>query len=87
MDFRQSIPFKSYGVKKPSANELELAASRFRAVSGPTKHTATWRATGGSNVSSEASYWCNRRETSEIYTGKGLLSEALARACAVYNGM
>ena len=30
--------------------------------------------TGGSNVASEASYWCNRRETSEIearaYTGQ-----------------
>ena len=26
----------------------------------------TRRATGGSNVASEASYWCNRRETSEI---------------------
>ena len=27
---------------------------------------ATWRAAGGSNDASEASYWCNRRETSEI---------------------
>ena len=27
---------------------------------------ATRRATGGSNVASEASYWCNQRETSEI---------------------
>ena len=52
-------------MKKPIANELELTASRFRAVSGPTKHD---RATGGSNVASEAS---NRRETSEI-AGKGL---------------
>ena len=41
-------------------------------------------ATGGSNIASEASYWCNRRETSEIqaraYTG----SEALY-AHAQYN--
>ena len=35
MDFRKNLPFKSYGVQY--ANELELAASRFRALLGPTK--------------------------------------------------
>ena len=36
--FRKNLPFKSYGVKKLIANELELAASRFRALLGPVKH-------------------------------------------------
>ena len=43
-----------------------LTASLFRAVSGQTNTAATRRATGGANVASEASYWCNRHETSEI---------------------
>ena len=40
MEFRKNLPFKSYGVKKPICNELELTVSRFRAVSGPTKHSS-----------------------------------------------
>ena len=40
------------------------------------------RATGGSNIASEVSYWCNRRETSEIQATRG--SEALY-AHARYN--
>ena len=39
------------GMKKPICNELELTASRFRVVSGPTKHGSYIdEATGGSNV-------------------------------------
>ena len=82
--FSKKLRSKVMAWKSQYANELELAASRFRAVSGPTKHTATWRATGGSNVASEASYWCNRRETSEIQARAYSGSEALVRACAVY---
>ena len=52
--------------KSQYANELELTVSRFRAVSGPKKRSSYVKATGGSNDASEASYWCNRRETSEI---------------------
>ena len=40
------MDFKSYGVKKPIANELELTESRFRAVSGPTKHRPPYTLTG-----------------------------------------
>ena len=40
--------------------------SRFHAVSGPTKQQLREGQTGGSNVASEASHWCNRRETNEI---------------------
>ena len=41
------------GMKKPICNELELTASRFRVVSGPTKHGSYIdEATGGSNVAS-----------------------------------
>ena len=43
---------------------------------------------GGSNVASEASYWCNRRETSEIqaraYT-RHSYAHAQYTACAVYS--
>ena len=35
--FGKKTPFKSYGVKKQYANELELTASHFRALSGSTK--------------------------------------------------
>ena len=35
--FSKNLPFQSYGVKKPIANELELTASCFRALSGSTK--------------------------------------------------
>ena len=38
LDYRKKLPFESYGVKK--ANESELTASRFRPVSGPTKHSS-----------------------------------------------
>ena len=49
--------------KSQYANELELTVSRFRAVSGQTKHSSYVK---GNCDASEASYWCNRRETSEI---------------------
>ena len=48
------------------ANELELTASRFAQFRDQRNTAATQRATGVSNVASEASYWCNRRETSDI---------------------
>ena len=44
---------------------------------------ATLRATGESNAASEASYRCNRRETSEIQA-KAYLAASHVRACAVY---
>ena len=40
MEFRKNLPLKSYGVKKQYANELELAVSRFRAVSGPMERSS-----------------------------------------------
>ena len=42
MDFRKSLPFKSYDVKSQYANELELSASRFRCTFG-TKETQQLR--------------------------------------------
>ena len=67
--------------EKPIANDLELTASRFRAVSGPTKHSSyvkgNWLlqrlATGATGVKQAR---CRRGPT------RG--SEALVRACAVY---
>ena len=52
-------------MKNQYANKLALTISGFHAVSGPTKHREG-QLVGGCNVASEASYWCNRRETSEI---------------------
>ena len=66
MDFRKNLPLKSYGVKKPIANELELPASRFRALSGPTKAGTTRRVTGQSRVASPATYRCKWPKTTEI---------------------
>ena len=43
--------------------ELGLTASRFRAVSGPTKHSNYVK---GNWWVQYCFYWCNRRETSEI---------------------
>ena len=65
MEFRKNLPFESYGVKKPIANELELTVA-FAQFRDRRNTAATRRTTGGSNVASEASYWCKRRETSEI---------------------
>ena len=59
-----NLPLKSYGVKKPIANDSPSAA--FAQFRDQRNAAATWRAAGGSNDASEASYWCNRRETSEI---------------------
>ena len=78
MEFRKNLPFKSYGVEKPIANELELTVSRFRAVSGPTKQLVGRMllqrlATGATGVK-QARY--RPRPT------RG--SEAPVRACAVY---
>ena len=54
-----------------SWSSLSAAFAQFR---DQRNTAATRRATGGSNVASEASYWCNRRETSKIqakaYTGQ-----------------
>ena len=63
MDFRKK---KSYGVKSQYANELELPASRFRALSGPTKAGTTRRVTGQSRVASPATYRCKWPKTTEI---------------------
>ena len=41
---------QSYGVKNQYANELELTANRFHALSGPAKRR---RMTGRSNVASD----------------------------------
>ena len=54
MDFRENLPFKSYGVKKPIANELELTASR--ALPGSTKS----RNNLSEKVASDASYCCKQ---------------------------
>ena len=37
MNLQENLPFKSYGAKKPIANELELAVSSFRTLLGPMK--------------------------------------------------
>ena len=63
--------------KKPSVQELwREKANMQMSYSSPSvafaqfrdrrNTAATRRTTGGSNVASEASYWCKRRETSEI---------------------
>ena len=36
-NIENNLPFKSYGVKSQYANELELTASRYRALSEPAK--------------------------------------------------
>ena len=65
--FEKNFRSKVMAWKSQYANELELTVSRFCAVSGPTKRSSYVKgATGGSNDASEASYWCNPRETSEI---------------------
>ena len=66
MDFRKNLPLKNYGVKSQYANELELPASRFRALSGPTKAGTTRRVTGQSRVASPATYRCKWPKTTEI---------------------
>ena len=60
--FSKNFRSKVMAWKSQYANELQLTASRFRALSGPTEDSTT----GRSNVASETSYWCNRRKTSEI---------------------
>ena len=60
--------------KKPSVEKLwrekanmQMSWSSAQAVFAHFRDpAATRRTTGGSNVASEASYWCKRRETSEI---------------------
>ena len=63
--------------KKPSVEKLwrekanmqmswSSPSTAFAQFRDQRNAAATWRATGGSNDASEASYWCNRRETSEI---------------------
>ena len=65
MDFRKKLPF---GGKSHYANELELSASRSRALSGPTKGSShvkdNW------SVGSVTTYWCNLCKTSEIWIAK-----------------
>ena len=79
---RKNLSFKSYSMKKPIANELELTVSRFRAVSGPTKHSSYMKgnwwvecclATGATGV-----------KLARYRRGPTRGSEALVRACAVY---
>ena len=38
VDFRKNLPFESYGVEKPFANEFELTANGFRAPPRSTKN-------------------------------------------------
>ena len=57
--------------KKPSVQELwrekaNMQIAAFAQFRDRQNTAATRRTTGGSNVASEASYWCKRRETSEI---------------------
>ena len=63
--------------KKPSVRKLwrekgnmqmswSSPSATFAQFRDQRNAAATLRVTGGSNVASEASYWCNRRETSEI---------------------
>ena len=63
--------------KKPSVEKLwrekanmqmswSSPSAAFAQFRDQRNAAATLRATGGSNDASEASYWCNRRETSEI---------------------
>ena len=63
MEFRKNLPLKSYGVKKAN---MQMSWSSPSAAFVQFRDQRNARATGGSNDASEASYWCNRRETSEI---------------------
>ena len=54
-------PFRSRVMACQYANKLGLTASRFRAVSGPTKHSSYVKGNWWVEFASEASYWCNRR--------------------------
>ena len=67
MEFRKNLPFKSYGVKKPIC-KLVRAHRQPLSRSFGTNETQQLREGQlvGRIVASEASYWCNRRETSEI---------------------
>ena len=51
------------GNMQMSSSSPSAAFAQFR---DRRNTAATRRTTGGSNVASEASYWCKRRETSEI---------------------
>ena len=62
VSLRLFLDFESWNFAKVTiCNKLELTAS-----SCGTNETQQLRVTSGSNVASEASYWCNRCETSEI---------------------
>ena len=63
--------------KKPSVQKLwrgkanmqmsqSSPSAAFAQFRDQRNTAATRRTTGGSNVASEVSYWCKRRETSEI---------------------
>ena len=64
--FEKTFREKVMAWKSQYANELELTGSRFPHFRDQRRAVTTWRTTTWSNVASEASYWCNRRETSEI---------------------
>ena len=75
MEFRKKTSVQKLWREKANMQMSSSSPSAAFAQFRDQRNTAaTRRATGGSNVASEASYWRNRRETSEIqaraYTGQ-----------------
>ena len=86
LSFDKNLPFKSLWRGKANMQmSWSSPSAAFAQFRDQRNAAATWRATGGSNDASEASYWCqpacNKRDTGE---GSTRGSEALVRACAVY---
>ena len=60
VEFRKTLPFKSYGVKKPLCKCVRTHREPFSRSFGTNE---TQQLLEGQLVGREASYWCNRRET------------------------
>ena len=84
--FSKNLLFKSYGMKKPICKQDRAHREPFSRTFG-TIETHELRTTSRSTVASYASYWCNRRKTSEIRIAKATACSGLhghTRTCAVY---
>ena len=69
MDFRKTLPFKSYGVKKPICKKVRAHCERFHALSGPAKSRNYLKDNRPVyQGASEASYWFSWLKTMDIVT-------------------